>query len=97
VSWDEGGSVKPLPRQQLFLKGIAGAAGEREAYYVTRSDQEGRYRFTDVIPGAYLLTNRVAGAPTWRLKVTLDPGQVLVLDMTSRNSVNTRDDFPQHR
>jgi tetratricopeptide (TPR) repeat protein len=97
VAWEEDGNIKPLVRQQLFLKGVAGPAGEKEAYHITRSDGQGMYKFTGLLPGSYMLTNRVAGAPIWRLKVVVEPGQRLALDLTAQNSVKTRDDFPKNR
>jgi hypothetical protein len=96
VLWEEEGGIKPLARQQLFLKGVAGRAGEKEAYHITRADAQGNYTFTGLLPGSYMLTNRIAGTPIWRLKVTLEPGQQRSLDLTVRNSIKTRDDFPEN-
>jgi hypothetical protein len=41
-----------------------------------------------------MLTNRIAGEPTWRLRVQLEPGQVATLDLGESNNAKVRDDFP---
>lgn len=97
VLWEEEGRIKPLARQQLFLKGVAGPAGEKEAFHITRADMQGNYKFTGLLPGGYMLTNRVAGFPIWRLKIELTPGQRQSLDLSVQNSTKTRDDFPKNR
>jgi len=56
------GPDKPIARLQLFLKGVPGTAVERE-YHVLRTDPQGNFRFTNVVPGDYMLTNAVAGRP----------------------------------
>jgi tetratricopeptide (TPR) repeat protein len=94
VTGEEGGSLRPMVRLQLFLKGVP-TSPIKSKFHVLRTDQEGAYRFTNVVPGEYMLTNRIAGQPIWRLKVTLEPGQNLVLDLTPANSMKARDDFPQ--
>jgi hypothetical protein len=97
VLWEEDGRTKPLARQPLFLKGVAGPAGEKEAYHITRADMQGNYKFTGLLPGGYMLTNRVAGFPIWRLKIELTSGQRQSLDLSVQNSTKTRDDFPKNR
>jgi hypothetical protein len=94
--WEEGGSPKPMPRLQLFLKGVPNSP-VRDEYHVLRTDQEGTYRFTDVKPGEYMLTDKIAGRPTWRIRVSLAPGQNVALDLGPDNSAPRRDDFPQTR
>ena len=81
------------PRLQLFLKGLPGTT-VRDEYYVLRTDQHGTFRFTDVVPGDYMLTNAVAGPPAWRLRVSLARGDRLVLDLSPANQATVRDDFP---
>jgi hypothetical protein len=83
-----------MSRLQLMLVGQPGGGAE-EARYRLRTDEEGRFAFKDVPPGAYMLTNRMAGKPTWRLRVELGAGEDAVLDLTSANSVKVRDDFPE--
>jgi hypothetical protein len=86
------GPDKPLARLQLFLKGVPSTAVERE-YHVLRTDPQGNFRFTNVVPGDYMLTNAVAGRPTWRLRVSLVKGERLVLDLSPSNQAEIRDDF----
>lgn len=93
VLWDKDGNVGPQPYLRLFLKGIKGTPVEDEFHRV-QTDQSGRYRIPDLVPGEYSLTNRVAGPPIWRLKVTVKAGEDLQLDLTQQNSVKVRDDFP---
>lgn len=93
VVLDTGGSLKPQAFFRLFLKGLKGTPVENE-YYRGETGQEGAYRITDIVPGDYMLTDRVAGAPTWRLKVTLTAGKTVTLDLTPDNSAHVRDDFP---
>lgn len=96
VLWDKDGSVKPQPYLRLFVKGIKGTPIEDEFYRV-QTDERGTFRIPDLAPGEYSLTNRVAGPPIWRLKVTLKAGEDLKLDLTPDNSVKFRDDFPDSR
>ena len=62
-----------------------------------RTDQQGNFRFTDVVPGDYMLTNVIAGPPTWRLRVTLAKGERLTLDLLPSNQTAVRDDFRDPR
>jgi hypothetical protein len=80
-------------RLQLFLKGVPGTPVRNE-YHLLRTDQQGYFRFSEVVPGEYMLTNAIAGAPTWRLRVSLTKGEHLVLDLTPANQAAVRDDFP---
>jgi len=90
------GPDKPIARLQLFLKGVPGTAVERE-YHVLRTDPQGNFRFTNVVPGDYMLTNAVAGRPTWRLRVSPATGERLVLELSPANQATVRDDFPEPR
>jgi hypothetical protein len=83
-------------RLQLFLKGVPGTPVKNE-YHILRTDQQGYFRFGDVVPGEYMLTNVIAGPPTWRLRVSLAKGEHLVLDLTPANQAAVRDDFPPPR
>lgn len=96
VLWGPDGSVAPQPYFQLFFKGLPGSPVEDEFHRV-RTDEEGRYRIPDVVPGEYVLTNRVAGPPIWRLKVVVKAGETLELNLTPENSVKVRDDVPERR
>ena len=91
---EAGQAPQPMRRLQIFLVGQRGTPTQ-EARYVLRTDEEGRFKFPSVVPGPYKLTNRVAGQPTWRLRVELKPNQELVLDLTPANSLSARDDFPE--
>ena len=83
--------LTPLERQQLFLYDYP----KRVVYFRIRTDEEGRFRFGNVPPGIYKLTDRAAGPPRWRLRVELKPGQDLTLDLNPGNSTRVRDDFPE--
>jgi hypothetical protein len=83
-------------RLQLFLKGIPGTAVKDE-YHLLRTDQQGNFRFADVVPGDYMLTNAIAGPPAWRLRVSLAKGEHVTLDLSPANQVSVRDDFPNPR
>ncbi len=83
-------------RLQLFLKGLPGTPVAHE-YHSLRTDQQGNFRFTNVAPGEYMLTNAVAGLPAWRLRVSLAKGERLTLDLSPANQATVRDDFPEPR
>jgi Tfp pilus assembly protein PilF len=91
----EGGqSPQPMQRLQLFLVGQPDSPTQRERYNL-RTDEHGNFKFPDVVPGPYKLTNRVAGQPIWRLRVELKASEVKVLELTPANSVASQDDFPE--
>src|SRR5262249_18392130 len=81
------------PRLQLFLKGLAGTPTESE-YHVLRTDPQGNFRFNDLAPGEYMLTDSVAGPSAWRLRVLLVRGDRRTLDLSPSNHISVRDDFP---
>jgi hypothetical protein len=91
---ENGQPPQPLPRQQLFLVGQPNSPTQRERYNL-RTDEQGNFKFPDVVPGPYKLTNRVAGRPIWRLRVELKASEVKVLELTPSNSVASQDDFPE--
>lgn len=78
----------PMRRLQLFL------VGQKERYHL-RTDEDGSFKFPDVVPGPYKLTDRVAGKPIWRLRVEIRPSDSAVLQLSPANSVDVRDDFPE--
>lgn len=84
---------QPLTRMQLHLVGQPDGPTKEERK-VLRTDQEGRFKFANVMPGSYMLTDVVAGKPRWRLKVEVSPNSTLRLDLTQRNGVAVVDDFP---
>jgi tetratricopeptide (TPR) repeat protein len=91
---EDGQSPRPMRREQLFLVGQPNSPTQRERYNL-RTDENGTFRFPDVVPGPYKLTNRVAGKPTWRMRVELKASEVKVLELNPANSTATQDDFPE--
>ena len=89
---EAGQAPKPMARLQLFL--VPESPTQIE-YYNLRTDEEGNFKFPNVIPGPYKLIDRVAGQPIWRLRVELKPSAAKVLELTPDNSVAIRDDFPE--
>ena len=59
-----------------------------------RTDDSGRFEFKRIPAGTYMLTNKIAGAPTWRLRITLAPGEMTTVDLSEANNARIRDDFP---
>ena len=90
VVWADG---KPTSRVQLFLKGVPKTPREN-LQWVMRSDDSGAFEFKRIPAGTYMLTNKIAGEPTWRLRVQLAPGEITTLDLSEANSAKVRDDFP---
>jgi hypothetical protein len=94
VTWSsEPGGPHSTRRLQIHLTGLPDSPTKDQRYTV-RSDEEGRYEFKRIVPGPYKLSDRVAGKPTWRVRVDVPPGRDTVLDLNPTNSVNARDDFP---
>jgi hypothetical protein len=91
VMWADG---KPTARVQIFLKG-APKTPTQTLQWVRRTDDSGYFEFKRIPPGTYMLTNRIAGEPLWRLRVQLEPGQTLTLDLSEANNAKIRDDFPE--
>jgi Tfp pilus assembly protein PilF len=91
---EAGQSPRPMERLQLFLVGQPNSPTQLERYNL-RTDEHGNFKFPDVVPGPYKFTNRVAGQPTWRLRVELKASEVKVLELTPDNSVAALDDFPE--
>jgi hypothetical protein len=91
-----GAQPEPLPRLQLFLMGQPGSPTKDERYHL-RTNEDGSFKFPNVLPGSYMLTNRLAGPPIWRLRVELKSAEEKQLDLNPANSVAVRDDFPQPR
>lgn len=93
---DAGQAAQPMQRMQLFLVGQPDSPTKEERYNL-RTDETGSFKFPNVIPGPYKLTNRVAGQPTWRLRVELKPSETKVLELTPSNSIASQDDFPEQQ
>jgi len=96
LSVEKGPRPEPMRRLQLFLVGQPNSPTKEERYNL-RTGEDGTFTFPNVVPGPYMLTNRVAGQPTWRLRVELKPAEERQLDLTSGNSTSVRDDFPLPR
>ena len=91
----EGGNPpQPMERLQLFLVGQPDSPTQRERYNL-RTDESGNFKFPDVVPGPYKLTDRVAGQPIWRLRVEFKASEVKVLELTPANSTASLDEFPE--
>jgi hypothetical protein len=90
VVWADG---RPTSRVQLFLKG-APKSPIQHLQYVLRTDDSGRFEFKRIPAGTYMLTNKIAGTPTWRLRVRLAPGEITTLELGEANRAEVRDDFP---
>jgi tetratricopeptide (TPR) repeat protein len=93
---EAGATPEAMPRLQLFLMGQPGSPTKDERYNL-RTNEDGSFKFPNVPPGSYMLTNRLAGQPIWRLRVELKPAEEKQLDLNPGNSVAVRDDFPQSR
>lgn len=96
VFGEAGRRPQPMPRLQLFLVGQPDSPTKEERYNL-RTDEDGNFKFPNVVPGQYMLTNRIAGQPIWRLRVELKPAEEKHLALGPENSVSARDDFPQPR
>jgi Tetratricopeptide repeat len=90
---EAGAQPEPMPRLQLFLMGQLDSPTKDERYSL-RTSEDGSFKFPNVPPGPYMLTNRLAGPPIWRLRVELKPAEEKQLDLNPGNSVAARDDFP---
>ena len=93
---EAGAKPEPMPRLQLFLRGQPDSP-VKDGRYVLRTDEDGNFKFSNVPPGTYMLTNRLAGQPIWRLRVELQPADEKLLELNGGNSVAVRDDFPESR
>jgi hypothetical protein len=92
VTW--GDPPTPQHRLQLFLMGLPNTP-TKDGRYALRTDETGAYAFQRIPAGTYKLEVLLMMKPRWRLKLTLKPGEDLVVDLTSGNSVPRRDDFAQ--
>ena len=96
VRWAEPGqpAEQPLNRKLLHLVGLKNTATSGLRYNI-RSDENGRYEFTNIVAGSYKLTDAIAGEPMWRLKITVPKAQETDVDLELNNSAKVRDDFPE--
>jgi hypothetical protein len=91
---EAGQAPKPMARLQLFL--VPESPTQEERYHL-RTDENGNFKFPNVIPGPYKLIDRVAGQPIWRLRVEFKPSETKVLELTPGNGLAVQDDFPEQR
>ncbi len=84
------GDVMPQSRALLFLHDYP----NRVVYLRIRTDEQGNFSFPKVPPGVYMLTDRAAGPPRWRLRLELKAGADMSLNLDPGNSTAVRDDFP---
>jgi tetratricopeptide (TPR) repeat protein len=91
---EAGRVAKPMARLQLFL--VPESPTQKERYHL-RTDEDGNFKFPNVIPGPYKLIDRVAGQPIWRLRVELKPSDAKVLELRPANSLAMQDDFPERQ
>jgi hypothetical protein len=90
VRWSDGAeSPKPLARHQVTLKGVKGTPRQGVSYNV-RTNEQGEFQVERMLGGEYELTD----GQHWRLRVRVDDGQQLAMELTPDNSVKVRDDFP---
>ena len=96
VRWAEPGQKadQPLNRKLLHLVGLKNTPTQGLRYNV-RSDENGRYEFTNIVAGPYKLTDAIAGEAMWRLKITVPKAQETAVDLDTQNSAKVRDDFPE--
>lgn len=95
VTWTAAtGGPHSTRRMQVHLTGLPGTPAQEQRYTV-RTDDEGKFEFRKIVAGSYKLADRVAGQPTWRLRVEVEPGRDTALDLDPANSVTARDDFPE--
>ena len=93
---ESGAKPQAMQRLQLFLMGRPDSP-TKEQRYVLRTDEDGNFKFPNVVPGPYMLTNRIAGQPIWRLRIELKAAEEKHLALGPENSISARDDFPQPR
>jgi hypothetical protein len=87
---ETSGNSAPAERMQVFLM----EHPNRIKYFRLRTDEQGYFRFENVPPGVYKLTERAAGHPLWRVRVEVKPGQDVAVDLGPSNTTAARDDFP---
>ena len=95
VTWAEGNDPPAaVYRRALLLRGLQGASNE-SVRYTLRTDANGTYVFDRILGGEYELTDGLAPGSHWRLRVRINDGDDVTLDLTPGNSRQVRDDFPE--
>ena len=87
ATWGE-----PLSRHQIFLTGLPDAPN-KEFFRGVRTDYSGNYMLAKIPAGSYRLTDALGPEAKWRLKVKVEAGQDLAIDLTQDNGVQRRDDL----
>lgn len=72
---------------RLHLIGLPGSPTE-DQHYMVETDTLGWFEFTGVLAGGYTLTDSLAGNPTWKMTVRLEPRQALQSDLMPGNSLD---------
>jgi hypothetical protein len=95
IVWNEGQGPEPLKRFQVHLYALSPDGTSKGMSFHVRSDRDGNYKFEKIPSGVYKMTDNNVGAPKWRLKVEIRPGEDALIDLGPENSVKARDDFPK--
>lgn len=97
IVWDEGQGqgIEPLKRFQVHLYGLAPDGVPKGISFHVRTDRDGNYKFEKIPAGIYKMTDNNVGAPKWRLRVEVRPGEDALINLGPENGVKTRDDFPK--
>jgi hypothetical protein len=97
ATWGEGNDAPaPVYRRTFLLRGLEGAANE-SVRYTLRTNANGEYVFDRILGGEYELTDGLALGSHWRLRVQINEGDDVTLDLTPGNSRDVRDDFPDRK
>lgn len=83
-----------VSRVQLFLKGRP-KTPTAELQYVVRTGNDGRFEFTRIPAGTYMLSNTLVGEPAWRLRLDVPESGELEVQLSAANRFPDRDDFPE--
>jgi len=95
VTWAEGNEPPaPVYRRALLLRGLKGAANEGRRYTL-RTNAQGEYVFDRILGGEYELTDGLSKGSHWRLRVQINDGDDMTLDLTPGNGTQVHDDFPE--
>lgn len=71
---------------RLHLVGLPGSPTE-DQHHIVETDTLGLFEFTGVLAGEYTLTDSLAGRPTWKTMIRLEPRQARQVDLTPGNSL----------
>src|SRR5262249_31341887 len=74
IVWAEGQGREPLKRFQVHLYAQSPDGSPKGMSFHIRTDRDGNYKFEKIPAGIYKMTDNNVGAPRWRLKVEVRPG-----------------------